>query len=367
MSWDCHHCGEKMSPRVHFSFGKGYHPHCIGKMPLTAAERAAKKAGVNPMIQSTAIDAVPHGDDVQTPMMTNPYNGPLADPEQVQNYENGFQYAQSAGHQNLNQLDAMALQSLAGRADPWKEGFSEGASRLGCGSVADKLEATKAAMHFPATEYIKLSGLGDAARSVGQGFSEVGDVAKDLAYGGRRPGDMTDMARHGLNVMGAGVPYALGTASVAHSRHLSPEERARALGSYSRARLGNLKTMPWRIGGALLGAGVGGLTGHVMGDFAGHHFGDMTGSELSDNLIDGGATAAGAAVGGGMGHTFGRNYGGFRVGRQLAQEDLAEMRKPEHLQRSLLDRHGATLVGAASLPGKFGEAIHLSLGTLAKR
>lgn len=64
------------------------------------------------------------GNDVQQPLLTNPYIP--SDPEAAKEYENGYQHAMSLGHMGINNYQIPTSSPL-----PWKQGFAEGAEKLG--------------------------------------------------------------------------------------------------------------------------------------------------------------------------------------------------------------------------------------------
>jgi hypothetical protein len=92
-------------------------------------------SAVNPLVQTTAQDALPRGDENHIPLVENPYAGTPNAPE----YENGYQYAQTLGHQTLNQLSPDQVASWKTAPTSWREGFATAAEKLGVKTVADQL------------------------------------------------------------------------------------------------------------------------------------------------------------------------------------------------------------------------------------
>jgi hypothetical protein len=95
---------------------------------------------VDPNIQMTQRDSSPHGDEVHIPLQRNPYNDPLANPQDAADYENGYQHAQDLGHQGLAMIDQAKAQSLMRQPAAWKQGMADAARKLGKADIADMLE-----------------------------------------------------------------------------------------------------------------------------------------------------------------------------------------------------------------------------------
>ena len=106
-------------------------------------KRAGAATGLEAMKAAalTPMGAAPRGDELHIPLQRNPYGDPMQGAE----YENGYAHAQSLGHAVLNQTTEGDVSRWAHNAPPWREGFAEGARRLGVGRVGDTLVALKAA------------------------------------------------------------------------------------------------------------------------------------------------------------------------------------------------------------------------------
>jgi hypothetical protein len=127
------------------------------------------------------------------------------------------------------------------------------------------------------------------------------------------------------NAVAGGLPYARGVRSSLEAHpELSQEGRERAGGGALRPIVGNIRSLPYAaaggIGGTLLGAGLGHLTGGMMGH-------ELAGAGL------------GAGLGGAAGGIGGMLYGGYNEGKNLTEEEISEMGKPEEEQRSVFERH----------------------------
>jgi hypothetical protein len=150
----------------------------------------AKTADIDPNIRASVDDAKPNGLDVQQPLLRNPYSaGTAGDPHAAMEFENGYQFAQSMGHQQLNQVQPQQAQSWATRSKPWRDGFAQAARGMGCGNVAAQLDASnKIAQHrtslmlpnFPISVNFKIaSALGTVMG--GLGGAALGSAAGHLA------------------------------------------------------------------------------------------------------------------------------------------------------------------------------------------
>ncbi len=104
---------------------------------------------VNPLIRVTNGVAPVHGDEVDSPMLRNPYSD-----QQAVDYENGYERAQQLGHWTIGNATPQDIMSWQGQSPAWREGFQLAASRLGLANVAQKIGPMKEAA-FPATEYFK--------------------------------------------------------------------------------------------------------------------------------------------------------------------------------------------------------------------
>lgn len=141
------------------------------------------------------------------------------------------------------------------------------------------------------------------------------------------------------NAVAGGLPYARGVRSALEQHpELSQEERERAGGGTLRPMVGGIRSLPYTAagagGGALLGAGLGYLTGGAVGH----------------ETIGAGLGALGGGAAGGLG---GHIFGGFNEGKNLTEEEITEMGKPQEEQRSTFDRHpiASTLGTAATIGG----------------
>lgn len=95
-----------------------------------------KTAAVDPVIRSTGEESAANGNDVQTELLRNPYEGPLGNPAQASDFENGYQNAQSLGHLQIAQAQQPQIQAWAKDSPAWRAGFSQAARTMGCGNVA---------------------------------------------------------------------------------------------------------------------------------------------------------------------------------------------------------------------------------------
>ena len=87
-----------------------------------------KLADINPLARATADGAKPRGDEVRPTLIANPY----ANTPNAAEYENGYQYAQTLGHEALNSADGSRWANAPGA---WKQGLEAGAKSLGCGQL----------------------------------------------------------------------------------------------------------------------------------------------------------------------------------------------------------------------------------------
>jgi HAD superfamily hydrolase (TIGR01662 family) len=85
----------------------------------------------------TADTAKPHGQDVQQPLVRNPYAP--SDPQRAMEYENGYEYAMSMGHLGIQKYD---IQATHHTEVAWREGFAEAAKKLGRKDIADYVVST---------------------------------------------------------------------------------------------------------------------------------------------------------------------------------------------------------------------------------
>jgi hypothetical protein len=92
-------------------------------------------SAVNPLVRTTVQDAPTRGDENHVPLVENPFAGTPNAPE----YENGYQYAQTLGHQTLNQLSPDQVASWKTAPVAWRTGFADAAEKLGVKTIADQL------------------------------------------------------------------------------------------------------------------------------------------------------------------------------------------------------------------------------------
>jgi hypothetical protein len=101
-----------------------------------------KTAAVYNTSQVSAEDAPVRGDEMQIPLVSNPFNTPDSGPDDALEYENGYQFAQEAGPLGMGQLQPGQIEQWAGRSVAWRQGFAEGLRKMGRGDLADQLEST---------------------------------------------------------------------------------------------------------------------------------------------------------------------------------------------------------------------------------
>lgn len=143
-----------------------------------------KKAAVNPLIQDTAMDAVPRGDENHAPLLNNPYDQPMGDEQAPVNYENGYQYAQSLGHRELGQVSPENIETWQNRPVPWREGLADGASRLGMGRVADMMQSAGGEAQLNKQGAVVFEPIQKEARKGGNWGSRLSTLAGGLAGAG---------------------------------------------------------------------------------------------------------------------------------------------------------------------------------------
>lgn len=265
-----------------------------------AAERAADAAGrkqpkaeVYPTSQVTVQDAPGRGDEVHVPLIANPFNTPDQGPNDAADYENGYQYAQEAGHMVLGGVMPEQMAQWAGRSVAWRKGFAEGLRKMGRGDLADQLEATiseghpmKAAVKA-ASFTVKLSGIGGAllgaalpvAAGAGLGYG-IGEGAEHLIG---LP-EATSSVTTGLGAAGGAAAAPLGASLMApvglgfHKKKQATVERAGAAGLAAGA-------LPIVLGGGL---------GFLGGELAAMPFTDSEAAQLGTGVASGAAGAIGS-------------------------------------------------------------------------
>lgn len=161
-----------------------------------------------------------------------------------------------------------------------------------------------------------------------------------------------------MNTLLGGLPYAHGVqAAMNEHPELSPEQQSEIGGDRARPFAARARAIPYQLAGTL-----GGL---ALGGFAGHEFGGM---------LDHGSLGAGlGALGGGAAGAIGSGiYGRFNEGKNLTEESIGELDKPEGERTTTTARHpiataaGVPLaVGRAS--GEFLAAPMLSAGATAAK
>lgn len=100
-----------------------------GKVPRDC-ECSSKTAAL-----ATGLDSAANGNDVQTKLLRNPFDGT----PQAADFENGYQAAQGLGHLEINKAAPDQIQSLARQAPAWRTGFAQAALSMGCGTIARQI------------------------------------------------------------------------------------------------------------------------------------------------------------------------------------------------------------------------------------
>jgi len=237
-----------------------------------------KKADVDPNIRSSVDDSKPNGLDVQQPLLRNPYStGTAGNPQAAMQFENGYQFAQSMGHQQLNQVQPQQAQSWLARPKPWRDGFAQAARGMGCGNVASQLDAankiaqrnTTMALDFPIGVNLKIaSALGTVAG--GLAGAGLGGMAGE-AIGEHQPLDGSHLhfatdhlhnPHNDENFTGNPTADSLINSGITHAT-----DAGHAIGDRINEDL-NQPTM------ADLGRDVGGATGAVGGAMIGDRIGN---------------------------------------------------------------------------------------------
>jgi len=83
----------------------------------------------------TPTTTLSHGNDVQQPLLHNPYLP--NDAEAAKEYENGYQHAMGLGHLGINNYQVSNNNPL-----PWRQGFARGAEMLGRKDIADMIKTS---------------------------------------------------------------------------------------------------------------------------------------------------------------------------------------------------------------------------------
>ena len=96
---------------------------------------------INPLIKATSGPESPHGDEVQIPLMRNPYQG---DPQNQAEFENGYEFAQSMGHAQLNQVGQEEIDRWKNQSLAWRAGFATATSRFGLENIAKMVMGNEA-------------------------------------------------------------------------------------------------------------------------------------------------------------------------------------------------------------------------------
>lgn len=213
-----------------------------------AAKFFGKHAAVDPEIRSSGDDSAANGNDVQQPLLRNPYTTGTAspDPQDAMTFENGYQFAQSLGHMQLNQAQGQ-IASWMGRPKAWRDGFAQAARGMGCGNIADQLDASNKIaqkaphMNLPSLPLGYNDKIAGALGALGGGLIGMGAGGVGGAMLGGTFGDH----------LGASIGHE------AETRGELPPEMSGHGGDVGGA-LGGL-------GGGALGLGVGGVVGGVAG------------------------------------------------------------------------------------------------------
>ena len=97
---------------------------------------SSKQAAVSPNIRVTGAESAANGNDVQTKLLRNPFEGT----PQATDFENGYQAAQGLGHLEINKAVPDQIESLARQDPAWRSGFAQAALSMGCGIIARQID-----------------------------------------------------------------------------------------------------------------------------------------------------------------------------------------------------------------------------------
>lgn len=244
---------------------KGECPDCH----KAACSCRSKTAAVNPSIRATGEESAANGSDVQTELLRNPYEGPLGNPAQASEFENGYQNAQGLGHLQIAQAQLPQIQAWAKDSPAWRAGFSQAARTMGCGNVAQQINpqgkvATMHLLSLPTHPNDKIA-------------SALGTVAGGLlgAGVGAGIGASTGGVMHDAIPTDAGIETSAPVIDpVAHpmmNAYMEPAAED-AQGTFSRA-LAALRETPrdsFVNGATAVGGGAGALLGSAIAHDMGH-------------------------------------------------------------------------------------------------
>lgn len=189
-----------------------------------------KLASVSATARQSAEQAVVHGDEVQSPLLRNPYTHGS---KEALDYENGYEFAHSIGHMGLASMPREAVAKWTTAALPWRKGFASAATNYGLKSVADIVMPTENTKQTKwATKYLQhkqgsaLASVTSPAWLIGglTHANETRNIARDLARNKREAiavlssnsiGDLMQNYTVGfMPAATAALGYAIGDASV---------------------------------------------------------------------------------------------------------------------------------------------------------
>ena len=251
---------------------KGECPDCH----KTACNCSNKTAAVNPSIRATGEESAANGSDVQTELLRNPYEGPLGNPAQASEFENGYQNAQGLGHLQIAQAQLPQIQAWAKDSPAWRAGFSQAARTMGCGNVAQQInpQGKVATMHlslpsFPMAVNTKIA---SALRTLAEVLVGAGAGAHIGAIGGRAvdpTGELSESVGAGI---GAGVG---GLAGYGMTRVKKQAAFEAAFG---------INMTDFSALAVILNTKIANALGTIAGTLAGASIGSEYGSEIRDNI-----------------------------------------------------------------------------------
>ena len=221
---------------------------------------SAKFSSINPLIKVTHGATKPRGDEVDTTLMNNPYQG-----QDAAQYENGWEYAQQLGHQNIGGMLPEQAAKWKTRPAAWRKGFADAAGSFGQSRIGNVVSASKwsclKTAFVPVTvagglgglvggiaqdnvikqetttkaesEAVRGDPLGNLPLSIASGLIPVGAALAGGALGYRYAGPATEFLRHHL-------PASLHSLGHTVLQHASPEEVMAGVGSVG----GSLAAMP---------------------------------------------------------------------------------------------------------------------------
>lgn len=182
---------------------------------------------INPLLRASGADAPARGDEMQPTLASNPY----ANTPSAVDYENGWQYAQGIGAQQLTLAEDDQLARWARNPIPWRQGLADAAKAMGVPGISEALDPAAQPPAQPQTAFPT---------------SKTGDwhpAARTLAWAG-----------------GTGIGGLLGgSAGMWLSNHVVPEQGVLGIGSETLEK--GVAAVP-----AALGAGAGGFIGEALND-----------------------------------------------------------------------------------------------------